>query len=112
VFLILIATDVLSPNRKLTREEAIITILRLYSAAIGERGNPISEETFYPYPFVNNVANSDVLWGYIDSKGNWRIQPKFHEPSGFNMQGYATAQSPLYLKDSYMVFDKSGKIYF
>jgi len=102
----------IEPNRKLTCEEAIITILRLYSAAIGERGNPISEETFYPYPFVNNVANSDVLWGYIDSKGNWRIQPKFHEPSGFNMQGYATAQSPLYLKDSYMVFDKSGKIYF
>jgi len=102
----------IEPNEKLTREKAIEAVLKLYRAATGEIKNPISEENLYPYIFANNRTDSNIVWGYINSKGDWKIKPQFYEPSGFNFQGYAIAQDPNFIKDSYMVLDKQGKIYF
>ena len=63
---------------------------------------PFKYEALNPYGFGLAAAKQGGLYGFLDSKGNWAIQPKFKQVTSFGDDGYAVAfdGSKAYLIDS------------
>jgi hypothetical protein len=49
------------------------------------------------------AAKKGNLWGYIDTKGNWVIQPKYQDAYNFSSSGTAriTLNNELFLIDTH-----------
>lgn len=80
-FGIMIGTDMneFLPEKTFTREEAYITVLRLFDV--------IENGTSFPpflYPMSAIQENGTYLWGYVDGKGNFVIEPKYAYASEWN----------------------------
>ncbi|KAG1078103.1 hypothetical protein G6F40_016857 [Rhizopus arrhizus] len=59
-------------------------------------------------PFQNGLAavSQGDRWGYIDTKGQWVIKPRFGMASGFNAEGTALAEED----DRDVLIDRQGKV--
>ena len=68
---------------------------------------PFQYEELQPYGFGLAAAKKGGLYGYLDSKGNWAIQPQFEQVTGFGSDGYAVAFSG---NTAYLIDAKGNEI--
>lgn len=67
------------------------TVNSLTIPAYSHTSNKADLYPFYSYQYTPELEVEKILWGYMDSKGNVKIEPKFLAAYSFSDEGYAVA---------------------
>lgn len=88
-----------NPNGNYTREQAYLTILRLFKLTKNEEINIVSNNELY-------VKSNGEFYGYMNSMGLWEIEPVFKHAYDFYGDYALTVSAENY----YQVIDKNGNV--
>ena len=94
-----IGNNTFSPHGPYTREQSIVTMLRLYNIITAPAPDP---DILYP---MSALVEGSYLWGYVDSSGEFIIEPKYSYASEWN-RGYGIVALPE-SADKCFVIDKT-----